>query len=137
MWTQYLGKLNGETFAEIVKKDFPKAFRDSINLKNKLFLLDGNPTQNSQKAKTAFDAIGWKVFATPARSPEVNAIKNIFNRIRENLIEDPIMNRIKRENFKEFSAQVKRTFAEFPVEGMVKTIDSMQKRIKPIPRSCG
>ena len=94
MWTQYFGKLNEESFADIVKKNFPKAFRNSINRKNKLFSQDGDPIQNNKKAKTPFDAIGCKVFATPARSPDVNAIKNIFNRIRGNLIEDAIINQI-------------------------------------------
>ena len=37
MCTQYFGKLIGESFAKIVNKDFPKAFRDSINPKNKKF----------------------------------------------------------------------------------------------------
>ena len=32
MCTQYFGKLNGESLAKIVKKDFPKAFRDSISI---------------------------------------------------------------------------------------------------------
>ena len=115
MCTQDFGKLNGESFAKIVKKDFPKAFRDSINPKNKLFLQDGNPIQNSKKANRALDAIGCKVFAIPARSPDVNPIEDIFNGIREKLTEDAITHQIKRENFEEFSARVKRTFAEFPV----------------------
>ena len=57
----------GESIAKIVKKDFPKAFRDSINPKNELLLLDGDPIQNSKKANRAFDATGCKVFAIPAR----------------------------------------------------------------------
>ena len=88
MCTQYFGKLNGESFAKIVKKDFPKAFRDSINPKNKLFLQDGNPIQSSKKANRALDAIGCKVFAIPTRSPDVNPIEDIFNGIREKLTDD-------------------------------------------------
>ena len=79
MCTQYFGKLNGESFPKLVKKDFPKAFRDSINSKNKLFLQDGDPIQNIKKANRAFHAIGCKVFAIPAQSPDVNPIENIFN----------------------------------------------------------
>ena len=98
---------------------------------------DGDPIQNSKKANRAFDTIGCKVFAIPAQSPNVNPIENTFNRIREKLTEDAITHQIKRENFEEFSARVKRTFAEFPVEELDKTIDSMQKRMKLITKNCG
>ena len=84
-----------------------------------------------------FDTIGCKVFVIPARSPDVNPIENIFNRIHEKLTEDATTHQIKRENFKEFSARIKRTFAEFPVEEMNKTIDSMKKRMRLITKNCG
>ena len=67
----------------------------------------------------------------------MSPIENIFNRIREKLTEDAITHQIKRGNFEEFSACVKRTFAEFPVEEMDKIIDSMQKRMKLITKNCG
>ena len=68
MCTQYFGKVNGESFAKIVNKDLPEAFRDSINPPppKKTFLQDGDPIQNSKKANRTFDAIGCKVFAIPA-----------------------------------------------------------------------
>ena len=47
MSSYYFGKLNGESFAKIVKKDFLKAFKERINPKNKLFLQDDNPVENS------------------------------------------------------------------------------------------
>ena len=75
-WEAQWGK-----FCQNSQEGLSKAFRDSINPKNKLFLQDGNPIQNSKKANRAFDAIGCKLFAIPARSPDVNPIENIFNRI--------------------------------------------------------
>ena len=77
------------------------------------------------------------IFAIPASSPDLSPIENIFNRIREKSTEDAIMSQIKRKNFKEFPASIKRAFAEFPVEEMVKTIDSIQKRMKLVATSCG
>ena len=55
----------------------------------------------------------------------MNPIENIFNRVHEKLTEDAITHQLKEENFEEFSAGVKRTLAEFPVEEMGQTIDSM------------
>lgn len=78
-----------------------------------------------------------QIFAIPAWSPDLNPIENIFNRIREKSTEDAIVSQIKRRNFKEFSASIKRAFAEFPVEEMVKTIDSIQKRMKLVAMSFG
>ena len=121
MWTQYFGKLNGESFAKVVKKDSPKAFWDSINSQNKLFLQDGEPIKIAKKLierlmrLVAFDAIVCKVFAIPARSTDVNPIENIFNQNHEKLTEDAITYQIKRKNFEDFPARVERTFTEFPV----------------------
>ena len=67
----------------------------------------------------------------------MNPIENIFNRIREKLTDDAITRQIKRENFEKFSAHIKRTFAEFPVEETDKTVDRMQKSMKLITKSCG
>ena len=50
MCNQHFGKLNRESLAKIVNKDFLKVFRDNINPKNKSFLQDSNPIQNSKKA---------------------------------------------------------------------------------------
>ena len=47
-----------------------------------------------------------------------------------------ITHQIKQENFEEFSACVKRTFAEFPAKVMEKTIDIMQRGMKLITNSC-
>ena len=47
-----------------------------------------------------------------------------------------ITHQIKQENFEEFSARVKRTFAEFPAKVMEKTIDIMQRGMKLITNSC-
>ena len=124
MCIQYFGKLNGEVFAKIVK-NFRKESRDSINPninQNKLFLQDGDSTQNKKKANRAFDAIGCKIFAIPARSPGVNPIENIFNRICENLTEDAITHQIKRENFVEYSVCVKRTFESFQLRKWTKLL---------------
>ena len=137
MCTQYFGKLDGESFAKIVKKDFSKEFREGIDRKKKLFLQDDDPIQNGKKANREFDAIGCKLIAIPTRSSDMTPIENIFNRIREKLTEDAITHQIKRENFEKFSVRVKRRFAEFLVEKMDKTIDIMQKRMKLIARSRG
>ena len=79
MCEQYEGHINGRLFADIVKEKFPETFSKSTNCKNMLFLQDGDPSQNSAVAKSAFEFIGCKVFSIPARSPDINPIENLFN----------------------------------------------------------
>ena len=75
-------KYNGENYASFVKENFPEAMQISSNGRNKLILQDGDPVQNSKKAKNAYTEIGAKIFLIPARSPDLNPIENIFHLVR-------------------------------------------------------
>ena len=50
---QYFGNINGDMFAQFVKDHFNETFKKSDNGEGKLFLQDGDPSQNSKKAKYA------------------------------------------------------------------------------------
>ena len=63
--------LNGRLLADIVKDKFPETFAKSTNCKSMLFLQDGDPSQNSAVAKSAFEFVGCKLFSIPARSPDI------------------------------------------------------------------
>lgn len=129
---QYHGSITGESFAEFIQQNFPKLFEVSINPKGKLFLQDGDPRQNSKKAKDAMDEVGCRLFSIPARSPDINPIENIFHLVRRKLEEDAISSNITRETFDQFSERVKKTFYEFPSVLIDKTIESMNGRMTMI-----
>ena len=59
---QFHGKLNGQTFSDCIHEQFPKAFANSANPRGKLSLQDGDPSQNSKKARDAMDCVGAKKF---------------------------------------------------------------------------
>ena len=59
---QYEGNINGQMFADFVRKEFPNLFERSNNAKGKLFLQDGDPSQNSKKANVAIREVGAKNF---------------------------------------------------------------------------
>ena len=67
-----------------------------------LFLQDGDPTQNSRKAKKAFDDVGFRMFSIPARSPDINPTENMFNNMRKKLREDAIEHHIEYETCEGF-----------------------------------
>ena len=60
---QYFGKISREMFADFIHKNFKEAFEKSNNPKDKLFLQNGDPSQNSRKASN-----GQKIQYTSAES---------------------------------------------------------------------
>ena len=126
---QYFGRINADIFSSFVREHFASMFKKSANPKGKLFLQDGDPSQNSCKARTAWDEEGARKFSIPARSPDLNPIENIFNIVKKKLHDVALKNEIVRENFDEFSARIKRTLESVPVDTVDKTIISMNKRI--------
>ena len=122
---QYFGKISGEMFADFIHKYFKEAFEKSNNPKDKLFLQDGDPSQNSRKANSAMYKMGPQKFSIPAWSPDLNLIENVFNYVRTKLREESLNRNITFENFEEYSALVKKTLLLVPVEYINKTIESM------------
>ena len=84
-------------------------FKICPNPKGKLFLQDGDPSQNSCKARSAWDKIRARKFSIPARSPDLNPIKNIFHILKKKLHKAALEMKVERKDFQEFSARVKTT----------------------------
>ena len=76
---QYHGRINAEKFSSFVQEHFASMFKKSANPRGKLFPQDGHPSQNSVKARSAWDEVGARKFTIPARSPDLNPIENIFH----------------------------------------------------------
>jgi len=133
----YKDTLTGELFAEFIKNHFPQTFERSANPRGKLFLQDGDPRQNSVIAKRAMYEIGCKMFAIPARSPDLNPIENMFHLVRKQLHHDALVNEITKESFSEFAKRVKATMTVFDANIIDRTIESMNGRIARVVKSKG
>ena len=57
---QYFGKISTEIFANFIHKHFKETFEKINNPKEKLFLQDGHPSQNSRKANNDMYIVGAK-----------------------------------------------------------------------------
>lgn len=134
---QYEGHLNGQKFADFVREQFPILFENSSNKKGKLFLQDGDPSQNSRKAQEAIAAVGAKKFTIPARSPDLNPIENIFHNVKRQLQDDALSKRITKETYSQFCARVKATLLNYSPEIIDRTITSMDRRIDMVIKSKG
>lgn len=124
MAEQYTGKLNGEMFSNFILEQFPQAFQNSANPRGKLFLQDGDPSQNSKKSKEALEQIGAKKFSIPARSPDMNPIENVFNYTKERLRKQAIDEEIQKETFDEYSLRAKNMLLSTTISYINKTIGS-------------
>ena len=80
---QYEEQLKGQFFADFVREHFENAFENSSNLRGKLLLQNGDPSQNSLKAKNAIFDIGARMFSIPPRSPGINPIENFFHLVKK------------------------------------------------------
>ena len=126
---QYMGNLNGQMFADFIREHFKETFNKSVNPTGKLFLQDGDPSQNSKKSKTALDEVGSRQFSIPPRSPDLNPIESIFNVVKQKLRVDAFEKKIEIEKFTDFWKRVKDTLLNTPIHVIDKTIKSMNKRI--------
>ena len=103
----------GKLFADFVKDNFEEVFEKSSNPRAKRFLHDACPSQNSKVAKRAIDRTSTKMFAIPARSPDLNTIENIFLLTKRKLQADALDKRITNTTFEEFSNRVRKNIARF------------------------
>ena len=100
---QYLGNMNGQLFADFIMENFPQMFEHIANPKGKLFLQDGDLSQNSKTAHSAINQVGCKLFSIPPQSPDINPIENVFHLVRKKLGEDAKAKEITHEIFEAFS----------------------------------
>ena len=135
---RYIGNVNAEMCADFIHNSFPGMFEVSPNPTGKLFLQDGDPSQNSKAAKAVMYSIGCRLFTIPPRSPDLNPIENIFHLIGEKVLKkDALASNMQYESFDNFCERVERTCLEFSPEIIDRTISSMPKRIDLVIKGKG
>ena len=134
---QYEGRLNGNEFAKFVREQFPNLFERSNNPVGKMFLQDGDPSQNSRKTQDALDEVGGRIFHIPPRSPDINPIENVFNQVKRKMEEDAIVQFLTHETYEDFCSRAKNTLLNYCVETINRTIESMDKRMGMIIKNRG
>ena len=134
---QYSGSIDGEKFAQMIEDNFDDLFARSANPNRKLFLQDGDPSQNSARARKTWEGMGFSMFPIPARSPDLNPIENTFHLIGKKLRKDAIEMNLEKETYEQFCHRAKQTVLGFDAGIIDKTIESMPKRIQAVIDSKG
>lgn len=126
--TQY-EKLDGEYFANFVNENFHGMFIRAQKGNSKLWIQDGDPSQNCAAVKRVLQLIGAKLLSIPARSPDINPIENFFHLVKRELRKDALERNITSESYNEFSERVINTITTFPFQRIDNIIESMDKRM--------
>ena len=112
-------------------------FLNSCNPSSKLFLQDGDPSQNCKAAREVWESYGCTLLKIPARSPDMNPIENIFNIAETKLREQAIHKNITKETFEQFADRARTVLMTIPISIIDKIIDTMPKRMKLIVQKRG
>ena len=88
--------------------------------KSMMFLMDGDPSQNSARAKAAMSGVGCQLFKILPRSPELNSCKNVLNIATDKLRKDALERAITWESYEQFHNQMRKTTEAIPIETIVK-----------------
>ena len=71
-------------------------------------------------------------FLVPPRSPDMNPIENLFNRVKDSLHHQAIERQITFEDAEKYAARVKSTLENTDISYINKTIESMKSRLLKI-----
>ena len=134
---QYEGRINGEKLVKFIEEQFPDMFLKGNNKKGKLFLQDGDPSQNCKISREAMRKVGCRLFKIRARSSDLNPIENVLLLIGKKLREDAVSRNLTKETFRQFSKRIIRTVLAFPTNVIDKTIESMPRRIDNVIKCQG
>ena len=124
-------KLNGQLFAAFIRHHFEKVFKRSGKA-SRIWIQDGDPSQNSKKSKNAQQEIGAELFPIPPRSPELNPIENVFALVKKELGLQAIENRIEKETYPHYCLRVRATLLSLSVETIDTIIASYSSRLSEI-----
>ena len=129
---QYTGHIDGEKFSQMVEDYFPDMFSSSSNPVRKLFLQDGDPSQNCKLARETWGNLGYSMFPIPPRSPDLNPIENTFHLIGKKLKKDSQDLKLDKETYEQFCHRAKMTTLAFDKSIIDRTIESLPRRIQAV-----
>lgn len=130
-------KMDAQYFASFIDRHFDTMFARAGKGLSRLWLQDGDPSQNSKMARNAMARCHAELLKIPARSPDLIPIENVFHIVSKKLAKDALDGGITRESYEQFCNRVQRTIYDISPQLIDKTIESMNGRITEIIRNNG
>ena len=88
--------ITGDYFAELIRTEI-KAVLAASGKMAKRILQDGDPSQNSKKARDELFKQNIRLFSISPRSPDLNPIENLFNKVRRTIKKDSLNQQLLRD----------------------------------------
>jgi hypothetical protein len=98
IWKAY-DKLDGRYFANFSDENFVSMFGTADKSLKRLWLQDGDSSQNSATARAAMDRVNCELLKIPPGSPDLNPIENIFKLVSDALCKQAIRSQITKETY--------------------------------------
>ena len=130
-------EMNGAYFADFIRRKFDAMFALANKDGSRLFIQDGDPSQNSKAARDALVEVNATLLPIPPRSPDLNPIENVFKLVGDKLRTDAVKYNISKETLQQFQARLIATIRSIPLETIDKTIESMDNRLSIILKNYG
>ena len=125
---EHYTKMNGNYFEGFVNRNFDM-ISQKCNHKSRIFVQDGDPSQNCKPALAAIKSCNFTLQKNPARSPDLNPIENVFNLVKNDLKASAVASKLTHETYKAFCNRAKMIMEEVSVEKIDNIISSMHSRI--------
>ncbi len=122
-------KMCGKYFSNFIDRNFDMMFKLADKGDSRIWIQDGDPSQNSADAKAAMSRARCELLKIPPRSPDLNPIENLFNLTSQMLRKHAISLHITKESYKEFQQRVINTMQSIPTEYINNLIASMHRRL--------
>ena len=110
-------------FTSFIDQHFNTMFERSYKGLSRLWLQDGDLSQNSKAAREAIARCHSELFKIPPRSPDLDPIENIFHLVSKKLAKDALERGITRESYEQFCERVQRTICGISQQLIDKTIE--------------
>ena len=122
----------GAFFETFIDKNLESMFEAAEKGESRMFLMDGDPSQERAGARGATRRVGCELFKNPDRSPELNGCENVFNIVASKLRKGALERAITRESYEQFCNRVQQTIEAVSVATIDRIIESRDGRLRQI-----
>ena len=117
--------MNGHYLSAFIDNHFDRLFGAADKGCTRMFLQDGDPSQNSVSARAAMQRTNSTLIKLCPRSPDLAVIENVFPMVSRMLKRQALQQQLRRETFEQFKNRVISTFHSIPVETVNNLIRSL------------
>ena len=130
-------KMTGAYFSNFIDRNFNTMFQTADKGNSRIWVQDGDPSQNSAIAKSAMSRANSTLLKLPPRSPDLHPIENLFHIASNKLKQQAVSQNITKESFEQFKQRAVNTMYSIRIETINNLIESMNVWLNDVIRYKG